>query len=122
MEELRKMAMDESIKVPEGLEREVSEMVGAMAFLEEENPKAARAWIRYAGSMAAAAVVLVALGVGLRTYSEPKDTFEDPALAYAELERTFSYISGKMNAGVDIAMKAEPVLSKPGEMLDRINR
>jgi len=41
---------------------------------------------------------------------EPKDTFDDPMLAYAELERTLNYISSKMDKGRDIATRAANII------------
>ena len=41
-----------------------------------------------------------------------KATFDDPLLAYAELEKTFSYISSKVDRGLDLASAAEPALEK----------
>ena len=46
---------------------------------------------------------------------EPKDTFDDPKQAYAELERTMSLISSKMQQGMELASEAVPVIE-----MDRI--
>ncbi len=52
------------------------------------------------------------LAVFLTVRNQPKDTFDDPHLAYAELEKTFSYISSKVDKGLEIASEAEPVFTK----------
>ena len=50
----------------------------------------------------------------------PKDTFDDPLLAYAEVEKTFQTISEKMSAGVDIAREASASVDFPQTVIDRI--
>ena len=64
----------------------------------------------------AVGTVLIALAASLAVIlslpRQPKDTFDDPMLAYAEIEKTFSYITSKMNRGMDLASEAGPVLEK----------
>ena len=62
---------------------------------------------------AAAALVLVPHG-------GPKDTFDDPYLAYAEVEKAFQTISEKMSAGVEIAREARTVSETTQNILDKI--
>ena len=42
----------------------------------------------------------------------PKDTFDDPKMAYMQMEQVFGFISEKMNTGLEIADAAEPVIDK----------
>lgn len=65
---------------------------------------------RFAWGIAVSAAVAFIIFLALPT--GPKDSYSDPQLAYAELERTFEYISTKMNKGKDIARKAEPAFEK----------
>lgn len=62
----------------------------------------------YIGFAVAAACLMIFFAVP----KEPADTFDDPAMAAAELERAFSYISSKMDNGIRIAKAAEPVFEK----------
>lgn len=136
LEELERIADDKSVKVPESLRENVESALMARAILDEgivrealpdssgatsERSEAAGAdgplpkihrlrpvhKIAFAIS-AAAACVAITLAVPRR----PKDTFDDPRLAYAELEKTFSYISTKMGKGMEIASEARPALEK----------
>ena len=61
-------------------------------------------WIPYAGIAAAVIVVVLAIGNKDR---ELIDTFDDPTLAYAQVEDAFKQISEKMARGVEIASEAD---------------
>lgn len=61
-------------------------------------------WIPYAGIAAAVIVVVLAIGNKDR---ELIDTFDDPALAYAQVEDAFNQISNKMARGVAIASETD---------------
>lgn len=69
------------------------------------------------GAIAAAAASLAVIFTISRG---PKDTYSDPKLAYAELEKTFEYISSKMNAGIEIACEAKPVIEKTNNVINKI--
>lgn len=93
----------------ENLEDRLEAAVLAAAIVEEGKRKRAvsRTVLRWAVPAFAAAALALLLAVP----SRPKDTFNDPALAYAEVERTFAYISQKIDKGVEIAAKAEEPVS-----------
>ena len=59
------------------------------------------------GRWAVPAFALAALAAVLVISRSPRDTFDSPELAYAELERTFAYISQKIDAGAEIAASGE---------------
>ena len=100
-EDLERISLDESIPVPE----ELSGRVGATLTRERS-----RAWARWAVPAAAAAAVLI--GIGLTREPQPKDTFDDPYLAYAEVERVFSKISGAVAYGAEKVSESEQTLDK----------
>ena len=100
-EDLERISRDESIPVPE----ELSGRVGATLSRARN-----RAWARWAVPAAAAAAVLV--GIGLTRNPEPKDTFDDPYLAYAEVERVFSKISGAVAYGAEKVNESEQTIDK----------
>ena len=102
-EDLERISLDESIPVPEELSGRVA------ATLTRQR---SRTWARWAVPAAAAAVVLVAVGIGLTRNPEPKDTFDDPYLAYAEVERVFSKISGAVAYGAEKVNESEQTLDK----------
>ena len=102
-EDLERISLDESIPVPE----ELAGRVGATLSRARN-----RAWARWAVPAAAAAAVLVAVGIGLTRNPEPKDTFDDPYLAYAEVEKVFSKISGAVAYGAEKVNESEQTLDK----------
>lgn len=77
-EDLERISLDESIAVPEGLEDRIISSVHEKTIL-----RGRLLWL--AG--AAASIILVAtIAVNYRP-NTLKDTFDDPALAYAEVEK-----------------------------------
>ena len=99
-EDLERISLDESIPVPEELSARVQAAVR----------KPAR-WVLPAG-IAAAVAALVAVGLTLTWNPEPKDTFDDPYLAYAEVEKVFSKISGTLAYGAEKVNESEQTLEK----------
>ena len=100
-EDLERISLDESIPVPEELSGKVREAVG----------QSARRWAVPSG-IAAAVAVLLAVGLTLTRNPEPKDTFDDPYLAYAEVEKVFAKISGTVAYGADKVSQSEQTLDK----------
>ena len=108
MEELINIAEDMPVEVPDDLDKNISEAIMAQAALADI-PKSAQTVRRLILATTAAAACLT---VFTTVRNQPKDTFDDPHLAYAELENTFSYISSKVDKGLEIASEAEPVFTK----------
>ena len=103
-EDLERIALDESIPVPEELSGKVQEAVRSAS-----NRRFRRA---LPAGIAAAAVALVAVGIALTRNPEPKDTFDDPYLAYAEVEKVFAKISGTVAYGAEKVNESEQTLDK----------
>lgn len=99
-EDLERISLDTSIPVPEELSGRVQAAVR----------KPAR-WMLPAG-MAAAVAVLIATGLALTWNPEPEDTFDDPYLAYAEVEKVLDKISGTMAYGASKVAESEVTLDK----------
>lgn len=94
-EQLEEAALRENIKVPAGLEERIKARLAAASIARESQPR--KRWLPYTAIAAAAAIAaLLALP---RRLGEPelKDTFDDPYLAYAQLEQVFQTISDKIN-------------------------
>ena len=70
-----------------------------------------RRWVLPAG-IAAAVATLVAVGLTLTRNPEPIDTFDDPYLAYAEVEKVFAKISGTVAYGAEKVSQSEQTLDK----------
>lgn len=111
--QLEAVSQDEAITVPEGFRQRLEAELDAQNKLEtlkEEHRK-----IRLAPVIGVAASVLLLIGIGLgiaRWQSEPKDTFTDPYLAYAELEKAFSTMSEGMNKALAMADKSETIIDR----------
>lgn len=121
LEELEKIASDSSVSVPESLHRRVEDALTAACAVKSVPGR--KAW-RFA-LIPAAVAVAAALTVGLNYQSAsrmPADTFTDPQTAYAELERTFGYISSKINAGREMTDAALSQVDKASRIIDNINK
>ena len=104
LEQLEAVSMDESIAVPDGF---TSRIEGRL-----ENRKSRVRVVRF---VAAVASVAVLAGVGLsiaKWQEEPKDTFDDPYLAYAEIQKAFATISTSINKSLAMAGETEQVIEK----------
>ena len=118
-EELEAAASKEAAPVPAGLQTRIAETLAARTLSAE--PARRPTARRYDYIALAAAAALTALVVIPRV-SAPKDTFDDPYLAYAEVEKAFQSISEKMTTGVDLAREVKPVAEKPLTVLEKINK
>ena len=114
-EELESAALGEGIKVPADLEERI---LGAIAAKESLKPEARPVrWIPYAALAFAAGLAAIAI---FPRSGKLQDTFDDPYLAYAQVEATFQKISDKMAVGVDLAEKAGQTADKPIEIINKI--
>ena len=117
-EELEMAALGENVKIPSGLEEHIK---AAIAAKESVKPKAQPVrWLPYA-VLAVAAGLAAVVAIQHNGTGRPQDTFDDPYLAYAQVEATFQTISDKMAFGVDMAAKAEQTAEKPMEIINKIN-
>lgn len=118
-EALENIARSSSADVPADLKDRVDAAVIA-AELQKGNRRPARAKaLPYVfGAIAAAALAAV---VFISVPSGPEDTFDDPYLAYAELERTLSLVSEKMGRGLELSAGAEPVIQRAVDVINNIN-
>ena len=118
LEELEQKAAENAAPVPDGLERRLRQALAAREIAEAARPRPTR-WIPYASlaAVAAAAAALVML-----PQRGPKDTFDDPLLAYAEVEKAFQTISDKMSVGMDIVRDAETTAGMPYNTLNKIQK
>ena len=125
LEELEAAAMEEKVEVPQGLARRIQERILAAELAKEppiEKPQIQRKRILQYSGIAAAAVVVLAL-VLLKPRMEKdtlQDTFDDPYMAYAQVEKAFAEISSKMTLGVEMVAQVKPLAEKPMEILNNV--
>ena len=125
LEELEAAAMDGQVEVPQGLTGRVRERILA-AELAKVPPIGKRQVmprrIVQLGGVAAAAVVVMTLvllkpGVEKDTL---QDTFDDPYMAYAQVEEAFRQISQKMAIGVEAVAQVKPLAQRPMVILNNV--
>ena len=117
-EELESAARESGIAVPSGLEDRIKAALAAKSALQEQRPARSIRWAPYAAVAVAASIALVAiLSIDKHT---PEDTFDNPYLAYKQVEATFGSISEKMSAGALLAEKAELAADKAIKIVDKI--
>ena len=142
IEEIEKLSLEEleqaaaGTPVPEGLSERIkltltaaeavdkpSGAFPAEAFFREDgNDDRRLRWIGRTASFCALAVAAAfAAVVVIPRLTSPKDTFDDPLLAYAQVEQTFKFISEKMSGGVEMVREAGPVIGKPETIINKIN-
>ena len=92
--DLERISLDERIPVPEELSGRVQEAVHT---LPASRSKAVLRRALPAVGIAAALAVVAA--IGQTRDPEPADTFDDPYLAYAQVEAVFAKISGTVAYG-----------------------
>ena len=117
LEELEQQATRAAAPVPDGLQQRLRQTLAAREIAEAARPRPTR-WIPYASlAVAAAAAAVIAL-----PQRGPKDTFDDPRLAYAEVEKVFRTISDKMNEGVALVREAEASAEIPQNILNKTQK
>lgn len=104
-EELEAISLDEKIAVPHDLDHKIRSRIFG-------KKKKIYSMISVA---AAIAVIVTCLGISVRN-NEPKDTFDNPYLAYAELEKAFATMSEGMKKGMDMVETSESVIKKSTEI------
>ena len=110
-EELERASLDERTAVPEGFAERIRASVDAQSIIDEitEDP---HRMVRIVGAAASVAVV-AGIGLGIAKWQdEPKDTFDDPYMAYAELEKAFATMSGGVQKALAMAEESEAALDK----------
>ncbi len=88
LEELRDMANDPEVIVPEPLSEGIKDIACAVSLMENGKGTHVSPWLW--GLIPAAAAAIIAYVLLFRPPQRVKDTFSDPTLAYIETMRAFS--------------------------------
>lgn len=105
--------------VPENIESIILDSLSASVIVEHPKKRSVSfRWYPVACILSVAAVALLVLI--LSNVSTQRDTFTDPELAYAELKKTFEYISSKTGVGLDIVSDAESIINHTNEVVFNI--
>ncbi|MBR3286137.1 MAG: hypothetical protein IKI70_07730 [Bacteroidales bacterium] len=117
-DKLEEIAQDGTVKVPKDLQASVKSAVAAAAMGEAASRTAQTGyprrpiWRPYA---LLAVFAAACIGVFFAIPRTPKDTYDDPLIAYAKVEETFALISSKLDRGVESVRQVE-------EPLETVNR
>lgn len=121
-EELEKVSLDGGVSSPEGfgerLEGAVAGLAAAGEGVKTKGAKLRNAAYSLAGAAMAAVLMLLVLG----RPGTPADSFDDPLLAYAEVQKSFSLISEKMSKTTELVLEASSEMNKPKEIIDKITK
>ena len=104
------------VEVPGDLERRVGETLQVLSRTEEvlAGRRSRTLWFSVIGTAAAAALVA---GLLLPDTDRLQDTYDDPALAYAEVEKALGRIAEKMQYGAEVVSDSREQMEKPLKML-----
>ena len=117
IEELAGRAAEAAPAAPDGLRERLRTALAAQQLAAEpQRPRPVR-WALPAAALATAAAATLLVTLPERG---PQDTFDDPYLAYAEVEKAFQTISDKMSDGMQIARKAGSAAEMPQNILNKI--
>ena len=123
-EELERIAEDKSIETPEGLTERMEAAFAGLALEEQwrEDRTAGRGRKIGGWSFAVACAIAVAVVIvgSLRRNATPVDTFDDPLLAYAQLERSLRLIAEGLSVGSSKTTEAMDVMGRSKEIIDNI--
>ena len=113
LEELMAVSSDEATAVPEGFAERIGKQVEAQKIARDlENDSDRTRTVRWIGA-AAAVTLLAGTALGIVNWqNRPKDTFDDPYLAYAELEKAFATMSDSLQKGLAMADKSEDIIDR----------
>ncbi len=113
LEELIAVSSDEATAVPEGFAERIKGQVEAQKIAKDLEYCADRTrTVRWIGA-AAAVTLLAGTALGIANWqNQPKDTFDDPYLAYAELEKAFATMSKGIQKGLAMADKSEDIIDR----------
>lgn len=117
-QELETAALQENIPVPEGLEKRISEKLTARTLAAAPTPQKTGRRILWT-AMAAAAVLAAVLALPSSGALEPEDTFDNPQMAYAQVEEAFQLIGQHMAKGLACADDAQALVEKPKQILNK---
>ena len=110
-EELEAVSLNEDIKVPEGFEQRLESSLD-LRFLSDSVTERPRRTMKFLAA-AASVALLIGLGIGtVRWYNEPEDTFDDPYMAYAELEKAFAAISDSVGRGRKMVAESDAIIDR----------
>ena len=127
LKELESISKDTTIKVPESLESDLKLNYAAAKAIskvldKDSHERKTLRKSRWIASIAASFILVAGLGIAFAVHqSSPRDTYDDPMLAYAELNKVFTKASKTMNYGNSKVEKVQEKVEHPIELLNKLN-
>lgn len=115
LEELEAVSLDETAAIPEGFRQRLLENIDAKKMIERLDEAGSSNRITRLAFTSTAASVAILAGISFsitRWQNEPKDTFDDPYQAYAELEKAFATMSSGIHKALTMTIESEEALDK----------
>lgn len=108
LQELETIAEDRRIAVPEEIQEQVETIIEAQALRKQREQGRKGNYLRPLSiALAAAVACLIVVFTLPKKQAELQDTFDDPRLAYAELEQIFNKLSTTMEKGITLASNSK---------------
>ena len=127
LKDLESISNDPNIKVPEKLESYLNLNCATAKAISQildkkSNERKTLRKSRWIASIAASFILVAGLGIAFAVHkSSPRDTYDDPMLAYAELDKVFTKASKTMNYGNSKVEKVQEKVEHPIELLNKLN-
>lgn len=109
LEELEAIADDETLDAGDA---GAKELVAKLEIAEEAKGGSSRkVYVSWISGIAASFILMLGIGLALQHSREPRDTFDDPALAYAQVQAVFRQIGAGVQQGRDAVYESEKTIS-----------
>ena len=110
LEELEAISNDEALKAGDA---GAKELVAKLEIAEEAKGGSSRkVYVSWISGIAASFILMLGIGLALQQSRAPKDTFDDPALAYAQVQAVFRQIGSGVQQGRDAVYESERTISE----------
>ena len=98
-----------------------NEIIAKLELAEEAKSGSSRkVYVSWISGIAASFILMLGIGLALQQSRAPKDTFDDPMLAYAQVQEVFRQIGSGVQQGRDAVAESEQMISN--EMEKTINK
>lgn len=109
LEELEAIANDETLDAGNA---GAKELVAKLEIAEEAKGGSSRkVYVSWISGIAASFILMLGIGLALQQSREPKDTFDDPELAYAQVQAVFRQIGSGVQQGRDAVYESERTIA-----------
>lgn len=110
LEELEAISNDEALDAGDA---GAKELVAKLEIAEEAKGGSSRkVYVSWISGIAASFILMLGIGLALQQSRAPKDTFDDPALAYAQVQAVFRQIGSGVQQGRDAVYESEKTISE----------